>query len=135
MGKPLSQALDAYNAMLSIEDILLKKIKPGMKWREAWEISSAEAARLGYADTFMGYGSDRVFFVGHGVGLELDEPPFLAPKMENEFEQGMTIAIEPKVSLPGIGVVGIEDTILVGESENKYITYAPRDWTVLKELL
>ena len=60
---------------------------------------------------FMGIGAEKVRFVGHGVGLELDEPPFLAPKMEYPLSAGMVVAIEPKVALPGIGVIGIEDTV------------------------
>jgi Xaa-Pro dipeptidase len=63
--------------------------------------------------------------------LELDEPPFLAPKMDYPIEKGNVIAIEPKVALPGIGVVGIEDTIAVTEDGCELLTNAPRDFMVL----
>jgi Xaa-Pro aminopeptidase len=79
----------------------------------------------------MGSGHDQVRFVGHGVGLELDEPPFLAPKMPYPLEPGMVIAIEPKVALPGVGVVGIEDTVLVTETGVESITTCAREIVVL----
>ena len=61
----------------------------------------------------MGYGSDRVRFVGHGVGLELDELPVLAARQETPLEAGMIIALEPKAIFPGRGVMGIENTMVV----------------------
>ena len=61
----------------------------------------------------MGAGEERVRFIGHGVGLELDEYPFLAKGQEMTLAEGMTIALEPKLIIPGRGVVGIENTHVV----------------------
>ncbi len=131
VGRPQRSVMDAYNAMVDIEDALVAAIRPGDSWESAWELALSMARGYGYEEVFMGSGRDKVRFVGHGVGIQLDEPPFLAPKMERLFEEGMTIALEPKVALPGIGVVGIEDTILVGERANEIITPAPRDFILL----
>ena len=68
---------------------------------------------LGYEKFFMGVGDRRIRFVGHGIGLELDEYPFLAKGQDLELEQGMTLALEPKLIFPGKGVVGIENTHVV----------------------
>ena len=74
------------------------------------------AAEHGLADYFMGAGDQRIQFVGHGIGLELDEFPFLAKGQKMPLEAGMIIALEPKVIFPDKGVVGIENTHVVTEN-------------------
>jgi Xaa-Pro aminopeptidase len=58
----------------------------------------------------MGVGKERIRFVGHGIGIELDEYPFLASGQKLELQEDMTLALEPKLIFPGQGVVGIENT-------------------------
>jgi len=131
VGKPPREAAEAYAAMVGIEESLISAIRPGDSWESAWDLALGMARGSGYEDCFMGIGRDKVRFVGHGVGIQLDEPPYIAPKMSALIEEGMTIALEPKVALAGIGVVGIEDTILVGASSNEIITPAPREFIIL----
>jgi Xaa-Pro aminopeptidase len=64
----------------------------------------------------MGFGANRVKFVGHGIGLEIDEWPVLAKGFKEKLLPGMVIAIEPKFVFPGLGVVGIEDSYVITES-------------------
>jgi Xaa-Pro dipeptidase len=130
-GRPKKEVIDAYCAMVEIEKALIAFIKPGVPWESVYELSVSMANRMGYADIFMGIGRDRVRFVGHGVGIQLDEPPFLAPKMSTLLEKNMVVAVEPKVALPGIGVVGIEDTVLVGDEQNETITPASDEFIIL----
>ena len=66
-----------------------------------------------YIFSYNGYLNERVHFVGHGIGLEVDEYPFLAAGQPLGLQAGMTIALEPKLVFPGKGVVGIENTHLV----------------------
>ena len=73
------------------------------------------AAKCGFADHFMGADPRRIRFVGHGVGLELDEFPIIAKGQEMLLKPGMVIALEPKLIFPGVGVVGIENTHVVTE--------------------
>ena len=80
------------------------------------------AVEYGYTEEFMGLGAEKVRFVGHGIGLELDEPPFIAPKMEQMLEENMVVAVEPKVALAGIGVVGIEDTVIIKQAGPELLT-------------
>ena len=68
---------------------------------------------------------------GHGVGTELDEPPYLAPEMNYELAAGMVLAVEPKVALPGIGVIGIEDTLVIRDSGAEPLTPAPSVFIVI----
>ena len=79
----------------------------------------------------MGVGPGRIRFVGHGVGLELDEYPFLAKGQEMPLAEGMIIALEPKLILPGVGVVGIENTHVVGPNGLESLTRADEEIVVV----
>ncbi len=127
IGELPSQVSKAYHAMLKIEEEIFNFIRPGVTWESVYYLSAKLAKDMGYENEYMGYGTEKVKFVGHGVGLELDEPPFLAPGMKDEIEENMTIAIEPKVGLPGIGIIGIEDTIVVKNGAPQILTTCPRD--------
>ena len=78
----------------------------------------------------MGYGENRVKFFGHGVGLELDEFPIIAAKIDLDLKPGMVIALEPKAYLPKIGPVGIENTYLI--TENKCKNLCPLEEEIFK---
>ncbi|MGA2141191.1 MAG: M24 family metallopeptidase, partial [Brevinematales bacterium] len=97
-------------------------------WKSPYERSLQLAQDKGYKDIFMGSGRERVKFIGHGVGLELDEPPFISKGMDLMIEEGMVIAIEPKVSLAGYGVIGVEDTIVIKQGGNQFLTEASRNF-------
>lgn len=129
--EPDVQALRAYDDMVAILELVEGQLKPGVKPSDVYALAESEAARRGWAERFMGDGSEKVYFVGHGIGLTLDEPPFLAPKMEEPFQAGMVVAVEPKVMIPGIGVVGIEDTYIIGDDGAERITNADRRWRVV----
>lgn len=131
-GEPPSEALKAYQAMVEVEGAILESLKPGILWLEVFERAAGRAAKLGYEKEFMGLGPEKVRFVGHGVGLELDEPPFLAPKMEYPLEAGMVVAVEPKVALPGIGVVGLEDTLVIRDEGPELLTKCSPEFLILK---
>ncbi len=109
------ELVQGYEAMISIQEAVKKAARPGVPSGDVYKTALDLAVELGYADHFMGHGPDRIRFVGHGVGLELDEFPFLAAGQELPLKAGMTLALEPKLILPGKGVVGIENTHLVGE--------------------
>jgi Xaa-Pro aminopeptidase len=61
----------------------------------------------------MGFGQRRVKFLGHGIGLQIDEPPVIAEGFDDPLQEGMVLAVEPKKGIPGVGMVGIENTFLV----------------------
>lgn len=131
-GQPSAEVLRAYEAMLDVEQTILAAMRPGVSWETIYHSALDRATALGYAETFMGVELEHVSFVGHGVGLELDEPPFLAPHMPYPLEAGMTIAIEPKVALPGIGVVGIEDTIVLRSAGPELLTTCSQEFIVMR---
>ncbi len=92
----------------------LAKLRPGTTPAELWADAQATAKAAGAELGFMGFGPDQVPFLGHGIGLMLDEWPALARAFNEPLEEGMAIALEPKVAVPGLGMAGIEHTWLVG---------------------
>jgi Xaa-Pro aminopeptidase len=75
----------------------------------------------------MGPPGDQARFVGHGVGLELDELPVLAPGYKAPLQAGQVVAVEPKFVFPGVGAVGIENTFLATEAGGEKLTDAAPD--------
>ena len=70
----------------------------------------------------------QVRFIGHGIGLELDELPIICQGAREVLQPGMTLAIEPKFFFPGEGVVGIEDDLVIdGASGARYLSSTPRE--------
>jgi Xaa-Pro dipeptidase len=112
----------AHEAMLRIQEETKKYALPGISSGDIYEMMVAMAENMGYGEFFMGVGDRRIRFTGHGVGLELDEFPFLAKGHKLLLAQNMVIALEPKVILPGKGVVGIENTLLVTDTGLESLT-------------
>lgn len=104
----------AFEASLAIQDYLEEHLKPGSDCAELFTGAAALAEAAGLGANFMGVPGEQAKFVGHGVGLELDEMPVLAQGFKVPLQLNQTIAIEPKFVLPGAGVVGIENTFAVG---------------------
>ncbi len=123
--------LRAHDAMLEVQEIARHQGVPGVGAGELYDIMVAAAGDRGYATHFMGVGDRRIRFTGHGIGLELDEFPFIAKGQTLALEAGMVIAMEPKVVLPGRGVVGIENTLVVTASGLESLTTFPDDVVVV----
>jgi Xaa-Pro dipeptidase len=121
----------AHETILSLQATLKKEIRPGMKTGRVYRLAREAAESSGYGDYFMGHGNDRIRFVGHGVGLELDEYPVLGEGQESVLEENMTIALEPKLIFPGRGVVGIENTHLLTDRGLEQLTLFPETVVIL----
>ena len=110
---PLSaELLHAYDAALRVQDAATAAARPGAACRAVWDAARQAAADAGLAGNFMGHGAGRVSYVGHGIGIELDELPVLTGS-DLELEPGMVFALEPKFVLPGAGAIGVENTWVV----------------------
>ena len=116
LGEPADEMMAAHTAMLDVQALLKKEAKPGVKSGDIYELAIERTRTLGYDKYFMGVGDDRIRFVGHGIGVELDEYPFLASGQTLELQENMILAVEPKLIFPGQGVVGIENTHRVTEN-------------------
>ncbi len=129
---PLPQELqEGHRLMMKLSEAIREAARPPVPAGAIWELAAAFARRFGVEDRFMGADDRRIRFVGHGLGLELDEYPFLAKGQTQPLEAGMTLALEPKLVFPGKGVVGIENTLLVTETGLELLTLFPEEVTVL----
>ena len=124
LGRPPQSLVDAHAHMLDIQERIKTMAKPGVVAGELYAAGVEMARAKGLADHFMGAGDDRIRFIGHGVGLELDEFPFLAKGQQTPLQENMVIALEPKLIFPGKGVVGIENTHRVTEDGLEQLTLA-----------
>lgn len=122
----------AHDAMVEIQNAVAGAAKPGATGGELYYLAANLAHRLGYAENLGGIGKERIAFIGHGVGLELDEYPFLAKGQAMALEPGMVIAVEPKFSFPNLGTVGIENTYRVTARGAERITRGSDDIIIVK---
>ena len=114
----------AYETSIEIENALADAIRPGVPAGDIFRQAQQMAADSNLAEHFMGYGTMRAEFCGHGIGLELDEAPVIAAAEQLPLAAGMVLALEPKFSFPDLGVVGVEDTFLVTETGVEKLTGA-----------
>lgn len=112
----------AFDLSLEIQAHLQKGLKPGAICEDLFLQAVEIAERGGLGTNFMGMPGEQARFVGHGVGLELDEFPVLAQGFKVPLQAGQTIAIEPKFVFPGKGVIGIENTFAVSNDGGEKIT-------------
>jgi Xaa-Pro dipeptidase len=124
IGRLAPRFHEAYELSLAIEQSLARSLRPGVRCSSLYD--HAVALAQGH-EGFMGAGDQRVSFVGHGVGLEIDEPPFLARSVDNELREGMVVAIEPKFVFAGECALGIENTYVVSEDGGVAVTTAPTE--------
>jgi Xaa-Pro aminopeptidase len=75
-----------------------------------------------FLENFMGFGTRKVKFLGHGIGLTIDELPVIANGFDEPIQEGMVFAVEPKKGIPHIGMVGIENTFVVTPQGGRNIT-------------
>ena len=119
----LSERLNrAYQISREIEDALEAMVRPGTEAGTLYIEAYKVAASSGLHEHFMGYKMQKAGFIGHGIGLEMDEIPVLSEKNAMTLEKGMVIAIEPNFSFPDEGVVGVEDTFVVKDSGCEKLT-------------
>jgi Xaa-Pro aminopeptidase len=114
----------AYDAALAVQAAAVAVARPGAPCRSVWDAARRAADDHGLAAGFMGRGPGQVAYVGHGIGIELDELPVLTGSAL-ELETGMVFALEPKFVLPGLGAVGIENTWVVTDAGPERLTLAP----------
>lgn len=115
IGKLPDRAYRVHRVALEIQARMERTAKPGVPCAELYRDALAMAGQEGLEDCFMGT-RFQAKFVGHGVGLEINELPVLTTRSKDILQPGMTFAFEPKFVLAGIGAVGIENTFLVTDS-------------------
>ena len=121
LGEPPERFLKIHSVALAIQDALIEQGRPGTRAEHLYDIGVRMAAEAGLTEGFMGY-PHPVPFVGHGVGLELDELPVIGKNSPYVLQEGMVMALEPKFILPGEGLAGIENSFVVTENGLEKLT-------------
>jgi Xaa-Pro dipeptidase len=121
----------AFEALEEIERDLMAGLTPGAVCSDLYRRSLATAERLGWADAFLGHPGRKARFAGHGLGLQLNEPPFLAPGRDQPLRAGQVVAFELKMVL-NEAAVGLENTFQVTDRGPLLLTPAAPEWVVVQ---
>jgi Xaa-Pro aminopeptidase len=121
-GRPLpDEGIAIHRRCVEIQHQLAALIRPGAIPSEIYR-SVMDGLAPEFLQNFMGFGGRRANFLGHGVGLQIDEMPVLAEGFDEPLVAGMVLALEPKKGIPSMGMVGIEDTFVIGPEGGRSIT-------------
>jgi Xaa-Pro aminopeptidase len=131
LGALPSRAWEAWEAVEELYRLYTLAAKPGGSPGEIFQLLWNAVRARGLADFFMGLDADRVSFLAHGVGLELDEYPFITSRFPYSLEADMVLAFEPKFFLPEIGMIGQEDTGRITPTGVEWLTRSPRGITIV----
>lgn len=125
-GEISELAYNAHKCSIEIHRELQSAAVPGVKASELYEIALEIVRKHNLEDYFMGH-RQHAGFIGHGVGIEINELPVIAPRSRDIIALGNVIALEPKFVIPGTGAVGIENTYVVHEDGLHCITHCPEE--------
>ena len=124
IGKSDSRAKEVYNAVRDAQREAVTRVRAGVS------VADIDAAARDFL-AGKGYGEFFTHGTGHGVGLNVHEPPVISPLGETILEKGMVITIEPGVYIPGWGGVRVEDMVLVEEDSGSLLTTLSKSFKVI----
>jgi len=125
-GAPLPpKAVALHEQCVAIQDKVAAMLKPGTIPSDIYR-NVIKGLKAEFLTNFMGFGKRRVKFLGHGVGLLIDEPPVIAEGFDEPLQEGMVLALEPKQGVKGVGMVGIENTFVVTPKGGRVLTGTSR---------
>ncbi|WP_010252029.1 M24 family metallopeptidase [Acetivibrio cellulolyticus] len=114
-------AIDAHRKCVEIQNQIAEMLKPGEIPSNIYK-TVISRLRDDFLKNFMGFGERQVKFLGHGIGLIVDELPVIAQGFDEPLQTGMVFAVEPKKGIKNVGMVGIENTFLVTQQGGRCIT-------------
>ncbi|MBE9547538.1 MAG: aminopeptidase P family protein [Proteobacteria bacterium] len=128
LGKADEKIKTMYDNLKDIADHLIDSIKPGMKCSEIYQMAIEKSKELKVAEAFLNFGKGRRSrLLGHGIGLELNEPPIPSAYDHSEVADDYVIALDMHMMDEGAGVVKLEDMILIRQGGNEILTRSPRE--------
>ncbi len=129
-GKPSDEMIKAHRACIEVQKHAAELLRPGAIPAEIYN-SIINGLSGDFKQNFMGFGNRQVKFLGHGVGLHIDELPVIANGFYEPLAENMVIALEPKKGITNIGMVGVEDTYIVAPDGGRCITGGGSDIMVV----
>lgn len=122
--EPLAER--AHQCSIDIHHALCDMMRPGTPAKALWEKAEQIVTEADLKPYYMGH-RQHAGFIGHGVGIEINELPVIAPRSRDIIQEGNVIALEPKFVIPHVGAVGIENTYIVHSDRVECITLAPEE--------
>ena len=119
-------ARKAHSLSITIHHRLATMAKPGVEAKALYEEAMKIVKDAGLEEYFMGL-KQKAGFIGHGVGIEVNELPVIAPRSRDVLQAGNVIALEPKFVIPQVGAVGIENTYVVRDNGLECLTNFPEE--------
>ncbi len=127
LGKANEKVRTMYNSLKEIADFLIERIKPGMKCSEIYKMAIEKSEELNVTDAFLNFGGGKKSsIIGHGIGIELNEPPILSENNHSEISDGCVVALDMHMMDENVGVAKLEDVILITHKGNKILTKSSR---------
>jgi Xaa-Pro aminopeptidase len=127
VGEPNQEQRDLWERLLELHLQVVDRVRPGVTGEELYFVAEGLAEDMGLVDNFMGVGSERGTYIGHSIGLEVDEWPVLGAGYREPLPAGAVITIEPKFMVPGQGAVMVEDDIVVTPSGHEVMSTLERE--------
>jgi Xaa-Pro aminopeptidase len=124
IGPAPRRARELFDISHEILDRICAEARPGVPCSALYEAAQQVVSRHSVQDCFMGT-RKQARFVGHGVGIEINELPVIAPRFQAPLQEGMILALEPKFVVEGMGAVGAENTYLVTSEGLENLTPCP----------
>ena len=125
IGSMPEKAMKACLAAIEIHDAVLERVRPGVALGSLFDFSVKLAEKLGFAENYLGIPGHQVTFIGHGIGLELIEPPFIARSRKDCLKEGMVFALEPKMVFENEFSAGVESVFQVTDKGAQLISKVP----------
>jgi Xaa-Pro dipeptidase len=120
-ARPTEEMARVQRACIAIQSRVAALLVPGARPSDVYRTVMSEI-EPGFKQNFMGYMDRQVKFLGHGIGLHVDELPVIAEGFDDPIEENMVFAIEPKKGIENVGLIGVEDTYSIGKDGARCVT-------------
>jgi Xaa-Pro aminopeptidase len=128
LGPATEAARAMYGDLKAIADHLITQMRPDMKCSDIYRMAVEKAKTLGREGQFQNFGRGKISrLIGHGIGLELNEPPIPSEYDHSPVDENYVIALDMHMMDSDVGVVKLEDMILIGKDGNEILTKSPRE--------
>jgi len=121
IGRVSPLTYKAHQVALEIQSNIETVAKPGVATCDLYNRAMELVKKHELMPYFMGH-SQQAGVIGHGIGIQINEQPVLAPRSKDELKEGHIFALEPKFVIPGVGAVGIENSFVVHKSGIEKLT-------------
>jgi Xaa-Pro aminopeptidase len=123
-GEPSAELRRMYDVVRGAQQAAVEGLRPGMAAHAADALARDYIAAAGYGQRF-------IHRLGHGIGMDVHEPPYVVAGSDVRLEPGVAFSVEPGVYVPGVGGVRIEDIVLMGDDGPERLNHAPRELVAL----